>query len=342
MKTSFNNIIFVISILLVFLISCETNSKKPKIHGDLDNSNNISSIDNRLVCFQIGQNNFDEFLTLQISNNKISGEGIRVYANTQKTYKLFLDGKFNGKESEITIQGSNTRKPEDSFINTESWIIGKNQLLINNRNSKGIKGSYKFYRVKCSGSKENDSTLYDSFNGFFEGYAVVSKDGYYGLINEEWEITIPLKYKDLGVVNEGSIVFYDQFSGLSGLLDVHGNIILDAKYSEIHCFNEGLAAFLNNEGKWGFINKSLKVVIEPQYLNINFFKPDPRRHPFNEGLANVQTSNNKWNYINNKGMMVITGNFLFAKSFVNGKAEVFKDNRWYTIDKTGKCIDNCD
>ena len=215
-------------------------------------------------------------------------------------------------------------------------------MIVKNRNSKEIKGNFKFYRINCGSSKVIDSTRFDSFNGFYEGYAVVSKNGYYGVVNEQWEVTIPLKFKDLGVVNEGSIVFYDQYNGLRGLLDVNGKVIVEAKYSEILCFNEGLAAFLNDDGKWGFMNKDLKVVIKPEFLNINFFKPDPHRHPFNEGLANVQTANNKWNFINNKGEMVIAGNFLFTKSFVNGKAEVYKDNKWYTINKSGKCIRNCD
>jgi hypothetical protein len=90
------------------------------------------------------------------------------------------------------------------------------------------------------------------------------------------------------------------------------------------------------------MDKNQKVIIQPKYANINFFKPDPARHPFYEGLANVQLENGFWNYINTKGEMVIAGNFLFAKSFQNGKAEVFKDNKWFTIDKTGKCVANCD
>ena len=149
-------------------------------------------------------------------------------------------------------------------------------------------------------------------------------------------------YRDLGVVNEGSIVFYDEQKGRSGLLDVNGNILVEAEYAEIHCFNEGLAAFLSEEGKWGFMNRDLEVVIPAKFFGVNFFKPDPTRHPFNEGLANVRISDNQWIFINNKGETIIGGNFLHAESFVGGKAKVFKDNKWFVIDKSGACIENCD
>lgn len=342
MNTSFNNFLFTTSLLMLFMFNCGTELVESKFNSNIEITD--EQIDNRnsILCYQTGTKIFDEIIQLRIINNKINGEGIRVYSKSSLTYKFHFDGVINKNIAEISIQGSNTRKPTDTFLNSETWIITENELIVNKRNSKSIKGNFKFYRINCNFLGESDSTRFDSFNGFYEGYAVVSKNGKYGLIDDQWQVTIPIEFKDLGVVNEGSIVYYDEHSGFSGLLDVNGNVIVEAKYSEIHCFNNGLAAFLSNDGKWGFMDTNFQIVIKPKFLNINFYKPDPHRHPFNEGLANVQTQNNKWNFINNKGTIVIAGNFLFAKSFINGKAEVYKDNKWYKIDKSGKCINNCD
>jgi len=293
-------------------------------------------------CFQLGEAGIEETLEIELIGNYLRGRGIRVEVGTQTKYELILKGKINGNEADMTIGATNMKDATDGYNHTETWVLSEEILTVKNRQIQGMKGSFKYYRTKCYFYENKDTTRYDSFLGFSEGYAVVSKNGFYGLINEAWEETIPLKYRDLGIVNEGSIMYYDHEKARSGLLDVNGNILVEAQYSEIHCYNEGLAAFLDDDGKWGFMDKNQKVVIKPKYSNINFYKPDPSRHPFNEGLANVQNTDGRWDYIDRTGKVVINGKFLFTKHFVNGAAEVYKDNKWYTINKSGNCIKNCD
>lgn len=348
MKPNFCIIILFLAIVSCLSIGC--GSDKPSLANvenldELELQKPAHQLDTSVgYCFQLGGGVIDEVLQLRIKGNRIKGTGIRIYTASQDAYDLNIDGVIDEKNSaEVNVYSANTRDPKNNFKKIEYWKLTTTELIVENRDIENAKGSFKFYRINCPAQENCDSTdHYDSFGGFYEGYAVVSKGGYYGLVNEKWEVTIPFKHRDLGIVNEGSIEFYDEGSGLRGLLDVQGNVIVPPIYPEIHCFNEGLAAFLTDDAKWGFMDKNQKVIIQPKYANINFFKPDPARHPFYEGLANVQLENGFWNYINTKGEMVIAGNFLFAKSFQNGKAEVFKDNKWFTIDKTGKCVANCD
>jgi hypothetical protein len=343
MKLSYTVIYAFVIALSSFFWSCGTGMNDPIAIGD-GGGPITHSLDTAVgYCFQMGKNGLEEQIEVEIHGNKIEGQGVRVYTNEQKVFRLIIEGVIDGEEADVNIYatGGNKRAVE-SYEHREIWVLAEEELMVKNRKIKLAEGDFKFYRTTCRAYKNVDTTRYDTFAGFINGYAVVSKKGYYGVINKKNELIIPTKYRDLGVVNEGSISFFDEHSGLYGLLNIDGEIIIEAKYVEVHCFNEGLAAFLSEEGKWGFMNKDLEIIIEPIYMGINFFKPDPSRHAFYEGLANVQTENSKWNYINTKGETVIAGDFLFAKSFVNGEAEVFKDNKWYTINKSGKCIKNCD
>lgn len=343
MNSLYNIYIIITITFLCLLSSCQSDTNSSLPNDILLNGPLTHNLDTAVgYCYQMAVSSFEERIEVQIQGNKISGTGIRVFSENQKAFSLQIEGLINGDKAQMSIHATENRKENNSFVHTETWVLSESELIVKNRNIRGAKGEYTYVRTTCNSYDNKDTTRFDSFNGFFEGYAVVSKNGLYGLVNEKMELTIPALYKDLGIVNEGSIVFYDQFAGLKGLLDVNGKVIVEAKYSEIHCFNEGLAAFLNEEGLWGFMDKDLKVVIKPQFMGVNFFLPDPNRHPFNDGLANVQNPDNKWNYINTKGDFVIKGDFLFSESFKGGKAKVFKDNKWYFINKSGKCIENCD
>lgn len=338
---------FFLIALAYFFTSCQNDGTQTGTDQPVDVEEEDGPITHNLdtavgYCFQMAQKGFEETVEIKLTGNKIEGRGIRIYMDKQIKYELYIEGKINGKEADISIQSTNLKEPTESFTHTETWELDEQEMWVRRREIRDLKGDYKYYRTNCYFYENKDSTRYDTFGGFFEGYAVVSKSGLYGLVNENWEETVPLQYHDLGVVNEGSIVFYDENEGRYGLLDVNGNVLVEPKYNEIHCFNEGLAAFLNDDGKWGFLGKDLKVAIKAQYKNIFFFKPDPHRHPFNEGLANVQMENNTWNYIDTKGNVIIRGNFLFTEGFVGGKARVFKDNKWYYINKAGKCVENCE
>ena len=61
-----------------------------------------------------------------------------------------------------------------------------------------------FVKINCSNTPEDkkDSTLFDYFGGYTEDYAVVMRNGRYGLMHRDGKITIPFKYQDLSIVNE--------------------------------------------------------------------------------------------------------------------------------------------
>src|SRR5690242_16990594 len=58
-------------------------------------------------------------------------------------------------------------------------------------------------------------------------------------------------------------------------------------------------------GRYGYIDKSAKVVISPQF---------DRAEPFAEGYAPVQTGN-RWGYVDKTGKMVVSPQFDMADPF---------------------------
>jgi hypothetical protein len=82
------------------------------------------------------------------------------------------------------------------------------------------------------------------------------------------------------------------------------------------------------DGKYGFIDRSGKTVIAPQF---------DWAGGFSEGLAHVLVGA-KWGYINTKGSVVITPQFTGNGPFRHGRALVILGNRFGFIDKDGKYI----
>lgn len=81
-------------------------------------------------------------------------------------------------------------------------------------------------------------------------------------------------------------------------------------------------------GKFGFIDKTGKVVTEPQYDYVE---------PFSEGMARVEVGD-KWGFIDEKGKLVIATQFDDARDFSEGLAGVRIGKNWGFIDKTGKMV----
>ena len=81
-------------------------------------------------------------------------------------------------------------------------------------------------------------------------------------------------------------------------------------------------------GKYGYIDKTGKLVINPQFDDA---------HDFSKGLARVRIGD-KWGYIDKTGKYVINPQFDGASDFSEGLAMVWIGGKWGYIDKTGKLV----
>ena len=129
-----------------------------------------------------------------------------------------------------------------------------------------------------------------------------------------------------------------------GFIDNMGDIIAEPIYENTYYkssassgdnsgFSEGLACVCK-EGKWGYINKKGKEVIEFKY---------PYADNFYEGLAAVSSrEGGKVGYINKSGELVIKESFDVAFEFYNGIAIVKINDKYYFIDTLGNIVRELD
>ncbi|MBX3138906.1 WG repeat-containing protein, partial [Candidatus Obscuribacterales bacterium] len=76
----------------------------------------------------------------------------------------------------------------------------------------------------------------------------------------------------------------------------------DAAFTNVNChgssaYGEGLAPFLSDDRKAGFIDKFGKTVIEPQFQEAR---------TFSEGFAVVRIDDGQWGLIDKKGKVVLS------------------------------------
>lgn len=82
---------------------------------------------------------------------------------------------------------------------------------------------------------------------------------------------------------------------------------------------------IEEEGKYGFINQSGDVVIDPQYLEVN---------EFNEGFAGVRIDG-RYGFINSKGELALPAIYDYVGRFQQGIADVYLHGEVYFIDYRG-------
>ncbi len=82
------------------------------------------------------------------------------------------------------------------------------------------------------------------------------------------------------------------------------------------------------DGKYGYIDKTGKIVINPQFTDSS---------SFSEGLAKVRIGK-KYGYIDRTGKLVINSRFVWASDFSEGLAAVLKGGKFGYIDIAGGIV----
>ena len=113
-----------------------------------------------------------------------------------------------------------------------------------------------------------------------------------------------------------------------GFIDKSGKFVIEPQFEFANDFCDGLARVQINE-KFGFIDKSGKFVIEPKFDWIDF--------SLSKGLVRVKIDE-KWGYIDKSGKFVIEPQFEFADDFSEGLAIVTINDEYGFIDKSGKFV----
>ncbi|WP_197057315.1 WG repeat-containing protein [Alistipes sp. ZOR0009] len=166
---------------------------------------------------------------------------------------------------------------------------------------------------------------------FRDGLAkVLSVDGKVGYITEDGKYKIPAKFKEGTPFKEG-FAFVVVDGGYPTCINKSGETIFQLKQAKYAFgFSEGLAMFQTTDDKFGFVDESGKVVVNPQF---EFTRP------FNEGYAAV-CQNKKWGFINKSGKIVINPQFQGVMDFHNGKASFYNGKQSGFIDVKGNYVIN--
>ncbi|WP_131450711.1 WG repeat-containing protein [Flavobacterium subsaxonicum] len=140
-------------------------------------------------------------------------------------------------------------------------------------------------------------------------------------------IVIPAIYDFVGFIYDGTFLVEDK--GKHAYFNRLGEIIIPFNdiYDSYGDFAEGLARVRIND-KWGFINKTGKEVIAPQF----YFAEN-----FCEGMAIVKNHDNLNGAINKQGALIINYKFSYLSAFKNGFA-VFGNDKHGLINKLGKVV----
>lgn len=119
------------------------------------------------------------------------------------------------------------------------------------------------------------------------------------------------------------------WNGKYGYIDKSGKVILAPRYDAASDFSQGLAAVKRGYG-YGYIDQTGKMIVKPEF---------DAAGRFSDGLAPVLVGN-RWRYIDKTGKTVIEPQFQQALPFAEGLALVRDDGVCGYIDLRGQLIIN--
>lgn len=144
----------------------------------------------------------------------------------------------------------------------------------------------------------------------------------------------PTPPKPTPIDDDQTLYPFEDDNGKYGYIDKTGKVVIPCEWDDANPFFEGLAGVRDSNKKWGFINKSGNLVIPCKWDKVE---------RFTEGVACVQDNNGKRGFINRKGELVIPCKWKYAFRLDRGLSCVQDDDDKYGyIDKNGKVVIPCE
>ena len=267
---------------------------------------------NGLINYSLIKN--EKYSMYNANMGSINGQKYDYATPMLNGYALVKDGEYTYLISEESMREAYF--PDEI---TESTGVGDSLIACK------IGDAYSFYEL--TGEKVFGD--YQFAGRFANGVAPVKTDKGWYLINTEGKQIGSTFFEDvkLSQVNDCSQsgVIVAKTNGQYSLYDCELKRISDYTFDDADVLiNEDSLLAIEKEGKWGFIDASGKVVIEPKY-------EDARS--FSNGLAGVKDGK-FWSFINEKNEKVITGEFSDVNYF-NSKGNCFVkgDNYWFYLSR---------
>ncbi|HEY0003893.1 MAG TPA: WG repeat-containing protein [Pyrinomonadaceae bacterium] len=270
-----------------------------------------------------------------------------------RLYQVIKDGKsgerrfgFIDKRGKLVIgfdRLPKTTRAVGEFHEGRAWIYLRREAS-ESVGSRGYKLGYIDERGRIA-----IEPRFDSARDFHEGLAYVRRQGFRGFIDREGREVIKVdelikaddpQAKDF---HEGlAAVGTRELEGRWGYIDRSGRLVVKPQYTFADDFSEGLAGVEIDKEKYGFINRQGEMVIAPRFLprKAGFYIATIATSRFSEGLACVRLGESGYGYIDRKGEFVIPPQFKRAQQFSEGLAWVVAgdEKKVGWIDKSGRWV----
>jgi hypothetical protein len=169
---------------------------------------------------------------------------------------------------------------------------------------------------------------YDEVASFSDNLSLIKKEGKYGYANRQGNIVIPLKYTYAQSFREGLATVMLP-NGKLVIIDTRDNIVLSPnQLYDAQPFVDGLSK-VNIAGKLGLMDKTGKIILEPQFELI---------YPFNQGIARVASIRKlRYGFASRNGKILISPQFEYAEDMNEGIAPVqVEGGKWGFIELLNK------
>lgn len=143
------------------------------------------------------------------------------------------------------------------------------------------------------------------------------------------QVVVTRNYRfDLVKVDQSNLIRFEA-NGKFGFKNRDEEIVIPAQFDDAHHWPpEAALTAVKIDDQWGAIDRSGKLVIQPQFDEFQ---------NFSEGLAVVK-QNGKWGFVNTRGELVIKPQFDLAYLFMDGASTVRVGKKSGAIDSTAQFI----
>lgn len=193
---------------------------------------------------------------------------------------------------------------------------------------------------------------------FYNGYVNLGNYSIYGtmdygpynLVYDRQGNLLELENEHLvisGALAEGLFAAYMPASVDWRFVNEDGQVVLESdigRLGSVLSFNQGLAPFWSygndssTEGLCGFLDKTGKIVIAPQFTGFYYMATATAQRLFNDGIASMEKNDSVWGGIDKDGNTVIPFTYEYLNSFQEGLCVAQKGGKWGVIDTANRTV----